>query len=230
MAVVAEGCERPRLSRSDETRWKKSARVAVTPSYRNRCNELAAQPARLQDAQPTVCPAFADLFTDRQLVALTTFSDLVAEAREKVLADALMTAMDADAPRLCRRRHLAPKLMPTPWRRIWGWRVDTSRLITGVAFCHVGHSSRAAHTKYLRPSGDSDGVGLRGEPIHSSQSSGQLGRYGGLHQLDMEACVRELGRHPDGGTAGDGDTARCRWRHVGWLTAPQSRDRPTLLR
>jgi len=29
-----------------------------------------------------------DLFTDRQLVALTTFSDLVAEAREQVLADA----------------------------------------------------------------------------------------------------------------------------------------------
>ena len=43
---------------------------------------------------------FADLFTDRQLVALTTFSDLVAEAREKVLTDALATGMDADAPRL----------------------------------------------------------------------------------------------------------------------------------
>ena len=43
---------------------------------------------------------FADLFTDRQLVALTTFSDLVAQAREKVLADALAAGMDADAPRL----------------------------------------------------------------------------------------------------------------------------------
>lgn len=32
---------------------------------------------------------FADLFTARQLTALTTFSDLVGEAREKVLADAL---------------------------------------------------------------------------------------------------------------------------------------------
>jgi len=31
---------------------------------------------------------FSDLFTNRQLVALTTFSDLVGEAREKVLADA----------------------------------------------------------------------------------------------------------------------------------------------
>lgn len=32
---------------------------------------------------------FADLFTNRQLVALTTFSDLVSEARERVFADAL---------------------------------------------------------------------------------------------------------------------------------------------
>ena len=30
---------------------------------------------------------YRDLFTPRQLVALTTFSDLVGEARERVLAD-----------------------------------------------------------------------------------------------------------------------------------------------
>jgi putative DNA methylase len=36
-------------------------------------------------------PNFADLFTARQLVALTTFSDLVQEARERVLADARQT-------------------------------------------------------------------------------------------------------------------------------------------
>ena len=29
-----------------------------------------------------------DLFTDRQLAALTTFSDLVAEARERICSDA----------------------------------------------------------------------------------------------------------------------------------------------
>ena len=43
---------------------------------------------------------FGDLFTSRQIVALTTFSDLVREAREKVLADALATGMHADEPRL----------------------------------------------------------------------------------------------------------------------------------
>ncbi len=52
-----------------------------------------------------VCSAYGlrtwgHLFTDRQLVALTTFSDLVVEVHEKVLADALVVGMDADAPRL----------------------------------------------------------------------------------------------------------------------------------
>lgn len=39
---------------------------------------------------------FSDYFTPRQLVALTTFSDLVAEAREKVLADARGAGLLAD--------------------------------------------------------------------------------------------------------------------------------------
>ncbi len=38
---------------------------------------------------------FADLFTNRQLVALTTFSDLVGEARERVLTDALAAGLPA---------------------------------------------------------------------------------------------------------------------------------------
>jgi putative DNA methylase len=40
---------------------------------------------------------FSDYFTDRQLVALTTFSDLVGEAREKVLKDAIATGLPSDA-------------------------------------------------------------------------------------------------------------------------------------
>jgi len=39
---------------------------------------------------------FADLFTTRQLVALTTFSDLVLEARERVLEDAIKAGMPDD--------------------------------------------------------------------------------------------------------------------------------------
>ena len=57
------------------------------------------------DPRAIWCPlygltTFADLFTDRQLVALTTFSDLVSEARKRALSDALKAGMDAGAPRL----------------------------------------------------------------------------------------------------------------------------------
>lgn len=43
---------------------------------------------------------FADLFTARQLVALTTFSDLVAEAREQALKDAIAAGLPDDGSRL----------------------------------------------------------------------------------------------------------------------------------
>jgi len=44
---------------------------------------------------------FRDLFTARQLVALSTFSDLVAEARERVLRDARRARPRDDETRLC---------------------------------------------------------------------------------------------------------------------------------
>ena len=44
--------------------------------------------------------AFSDLFTDRQLVALTTFSDLVGEARERVHQDALDAGLPDDGAAL----------------------------------------------------------------------------------------------------------------------------------
>ena len=39
---------------------------------------------------------FGDIFTDRQLVALTTFSDLVSEAREQVRRDAIAAGLSDD--------------------------------------------------------------------------------------------------------------------------------------
>ena len=78
-------------------KWKRS-RVppprAIAPD-----NELPHNPRDFKTPNYGMS-SFADLFTDRQLVALTTFSDLVVEAREKVLADALAAGMEADAPRL----------------------------------------------------------------------------------------------------------------------------------
>jgi putative DNA methylase len=83
MAIVAEG---------------ERGRVYLPPSEEH---EAIARSAEPQDVPDTDLPAQAlgfrvqgygmrkhrDLFTPRQLVALTTFSDLVGEARERVLAD-----------------------------------------------------------------------------------------------------------------------------------------------
>ncbi len=96
MAVVAEGkrtrlylnptAEMEDLARSAEPGWGPSESLPKNPRW---------------FAPPDYgMPTYGDLFTDRQLVALTTFSDLVAEAREKVLADALVAGMDPKAPRL----------------------------------------------------------------------------------------------------------------------------------
>lgn len=54
--------------------------------------ELGFDPRNLW-TPPYGLTRFADLFTNRQLLALTTFSDLVTEARERVLQDALDAGM-----------------------------------------------------------------------------------------------------------------------------------------
>ena len=85
MAIVAEGdrgrtylapeCEHAEVAGSAEPTWKPEAELPTnprdfkTPNYGMR--------------------TFASLFTNRQLVALTTFSDLVQEARKKVLEHTL---------------------------------------------------------------------------------------------------------------------------------------------
>ena len=96
MAVVAEG-QRSRVY-LNPTRVMEEAARAAEPEWKPE----GSVPERLTGG---TCygyglTSWGDLFTDRQLVALTTFSDLVAEAREKVLADALAAGMDADVPRL----------------------------------------------------------------------------------------------------------------------------------
>jgi putative DNA methylase len=59
--------------------------------------ELVTAPSHDVDRLPMYgMPRWRDAFTPRQLVALTTLSDLVADAREKVLADARAAGLHAD--------------------------------------------------------------------------------------------------------------------------------------
>lgn len=84
MTVVAEG-DRSRLYVSPSTEEEKAARVAAPRDAPS--EPLPHDPRNIWCVQYGL-DTHADLFSPRQLVALTTFADLVTEARERVLADA----------------------------------------------------------------------------------------------------------------------------------------------
>lgn len=94
MAIVAEGPNgRVYL---DPTPEHEAIANSAQPSWK----PDAALPNNTRDIRPQLygLPTYGDLFTPRQLVALTTFSDLVAEAREKAISDAkVLRTADATA-------------------------------------------------------------------------------------------------------------------------------------
>ena len=92
LAVVAEG-KRGRVYLEPTEAMEDAAREA-TPQWQPD-SEIPHNPRDFRTPHYGMA-TYADLFTDRQLVALGTFSDLVGEAREKVLADAQAAGMDAD--------------------------------------------------------------------------------------------------------------------------------------
>ncbi|MCC6973769.1 MAG: DUF1156 domain-containing protein [Anaerolineae bacterium] len=95
MAVVTEG-NNGRNYHSPSPSHVRSAAKAI-PSWEP-SGELADDPRNIWCKQYGLIE-YSDLFTPRQLVALTTFSDLVAEARTQILQDALAAGLpDDDVP------------------------------------------------------------------------------------------------------------------------------------
>jgi putative DNA methylase len=92
MAIVAEG-PRGRINLPLNTEHETIARQAQSAWKPDTDLPEQALGFRVQLYGMT---KHADLFTPRQLVALTTFSDLVSEARERVLTDALATGLPDD--------------------------------------------------------------------------------------------------------------------------------------
>ena len=90
MAVVAEGAGGRRYLSPDEA--QKSIvglrRPEDSPDIEIPC------PSKIQYTRNYGLNTFADLFTPRQLTALTTLSDLVAEAQQKAIHDAMRAGMD----------------------------------------------------------------------------------------------------------------------------------------
>lgn len=96
MAMVAEG-RRNRIYLSPDEEHVHVARRAE-PSWRPE-SPLANNPRALWTI-PYGLTQFGDLFTDRQLVALNTLSDLVSEARDRALVDAIRAGLSDDGERL----------------------------------------------------------------------------------------------------------------------------------
>lgn len=98
MAIVAEGTrgrvylspteEMIKIARSAQPDWKPEHKLPVNP------RDFKTPNYGLN--------TFGDLFTPRQLVALTTFSDLAQEAREKAIADAKAAGLPDDGQGLAR--------------------------------------------------------------------------------------------------------------------------------
>ncbi|WP_419705842.1 DUF1156 domain-containing protein [Promicromonospora sp. NFX87] len=84
MAMVAEGNRR----RSYVASSAHHAQAAVVKRPADTPDQLVTTPNHDVDRLPMYgMPRWSDAFTNRQLTALTTFSDLVGEARERVLVD-----------------------------------------------------------------------------------------------------------------------------------------------
>jgi putative DNA methylase len=92
MAIVAEG-KQGRVYLAPSAEHEAAARNAK-PEWRPEV-EICHWPGRTNVVEYGLT-RFGDLFTDRQLVALTTFSDLVQEARERVQRDALQAGLPDD--------------------------------------------------------------------------------------------------------------------------------------
>lgn len=89
MATVAEGNRRRVYLAPDATHVQAAAVAAPDDSV---TGSIASNP-RWFSPPAYGLTDFSDLFTPRQLTALTTFSDLVMEARERVLKDALAAGL-----------------------------------------------------------------------------------------------------------------------------------------
>jgi putative DNA methylase len=85
MAIVAEGQPGRSYVHPDEAHT--AAAAMAEPTWK----PDAPLPDNTRDIRPQLygLPTYGDLFTSRQLVALTTFSDLVTEAREQARRDAV---------------------------------------------------------------------------------------------------------------------------------------------
>ncbi|MGC3994528.1 MAG: DUF1156 domain-containing protein [Propionicimonas sp.] len=163
MAIVAEG-QRQRIYVPPTSEHIAMASVARPPDVPDQ--ELGYDPRNLWTPAYGLT-RFSDLFTNRQLVALTTFSDLVGEARERALADVSAALRDAGS--------LASSVARSSGTEY----ADAVATYLGIVSSRINDRNSAALLMGCQPeqgagkgclcaAGDPDGVGLlRSQPVCS---------------------------------------------------------------
>ncbi|GIX14654.1 MAG: hypothetical protein KatS3mg118_2613 [Paracoccaceae bacterium] len=99
---------------------------------------------------------FGDLFTDRQLVALNTFSDLVHEAREEIEKDALAAGLSPD-PTPLREGGTGARAYAEAVSVYLGFAMDASSPMLGT---HVTGATREACAHHVCAASHSHGLGF----------------------------------------------------------------------
>jgi adenine-specific DNA methylase len=100
---------------------------------------------------------YGDLFTPRQLVALTTFSDLVQEARERVKRDAIAAGLPVDGEALARGGRGAAAYADAVGCI---WRLRRAKPAIGIRAYACGCTEWIKTRCDIRKTSIADGVGL----------------------------------------------------------------------
>ena len=114
-----------------------------------------------------------DLFTPRQLVALTTFSDLVQEARERVQRDALAAGLPDDGKPL-RDGGTGATAYAEAVAVYLGVRASSKLADYGNIDLCTWEPIEDKSSQHVRAAGDSDGLGLRRGESASAMSAGDF--------------------------------------------------------
>ena len=144
MAVVAEGkrgrvypdptAEMEEAARQAESAWRPDGKLP------DKALSFRVQQYGLRD--------YADLFTPRQLAALTTFSDLVAEARERVKRDALGAPASRRPARVARDGEDAGETRALPGEAY------ADAVATYLGLCVSRQANRCSNLNFWDPGGE----------------------------------------------------------------------------
>ena len=143
--------------RRDGSRWRREAKPDVEAEMRRAEEHGQATPRGAVTAFDT----FGDFFTPRQLVALTTFSDLVQEARERVKRDALAAGLPDDGKPLAAGGTGATRLRRCGGGVSWRWRLSKAADYISRLRRELEPRTLRATRSTFRSSSASDDVGLR---------------------------------------------------------------------